>query len=367
MGILFLLSDVKAIAPPYDSVTSTINFKLNYYGYLSNYEYFNPIQPGFTLFGNSISPQLLFIDGKKNIQFSAGVFLQQDFGNKDFNKVLPIINFKFQARKVIIAFGKIYNEDFHNLPKPLYNPDNLIFDPIENGEQIIYKSKYFNLDQWVAWKRNLYSNTVGQEKISAGFSSNINSNVENKFLFKIPLAAIFFHQGGQIGFRDSTYFTSTQINLLAGVQFDYKIKSIINNISFKTSIMNYRNNISDTNTVIKKGYALQSSICFDTRYGLSLTILHWYSQNFISPMGDFIYQSKESPFTNNSYYIKNRNLIFANLSYKYEDLNNSLQVRVSFDPYYDISETLFEYAYRIQINYALLSKLYSYKERSRYY
>jgi hypothetical protein len=367
MGILFLLSDVKAIAPPYDSVTSTINLKLNYYGYLSNYEYFNPIQPGFTLFGNSISPQLLFIDGKKNIQFSTGVFLQEEFGNRDFNKVLPVFNFKFQLRKVITSFGKIYNESYHNLPKPLYNPDNLIFDPIENGEQIIYKSKYVNLDQWVAWKRNLYANSTGQEKISAGFSSIVNSNEEKIFHIKIPIAALFFHQGGQIGFRDSTYFTSTQINLLAGVQFDYKLKSIINNISLRSSIMNYRNNISDTNALIKNGFALLSSICFDARYGLSFTLLHWYSQNFISPLGDFIYQSKESPFANNSYYVKNRNLIFASLSYKYEDLDNTLQVRISFDPYYDLYESLFEYAYRIQINYSLLSKLYSYKEKKRYY
>jgi hypothetical protein len=82
-----------------DSVrTGELYLSVHNFNYMRNYEYFNKIQDGYTLFGAQLEPQLVYY-AHPRLAVTAGVHLRKDFGGQRHLQNLPSIQRKIPAWK----------------------------------------------------------------------------------------------------------------------------------------------------------------------------------------------------------------------------------------------------------------------------
>ena len=92
------------------NVTS-VDASVTYRGYMSNYEYFNAVVPGYTLYGHVLEPGLTFGNDTTWTLF-AGAWLQSDFGGKAFKQYKPNVYLEHKRRGWNFRFGNVtfYND-----------------------------------------------------------------------------------------------------------------------------------------------------------------------------------------------------------------------------------------------------------------
>lgn len=360
-----------------DSTAYNISLQVANFSYFRNYEYYNDLQKGYTLFGHTLTPVLSFNNHKSPLALEAGAFIQQDFGNTSLQRVRPAI--ALTARKIYYVksiditrpifkkewsfrMGTLYNQDYHLLPEVLYNRDQLVFNPLEYGIQFRYRNPFIETDQWLHWQRMIYNNSTGNEHFQVGISAiSRTTSDSSKNHITIPIHCLIQHSGGQIGQPDTSDSEGTTINLNSGLYFNkYFNSSCIQSMRF-----GFQYALSNTNQQqlpdvpqIGRGIEFSATITFLKRfYG---TISYWQARDFYAPYGRFITQSRSSAFTDTYTYIPERQLMFVKLNYVYQ-LGNFLKINLEAEPYYDMQASLFEYAYHLTIHYQFLSRLYRQK------
>ena len=71
--------------------------------YFRDYEYFNNIQTGYTLFGTWHDPRISY-QPSKWLRLEAGVLLQKEFGDKKLDKAWPIFSLHLQKKDIRLLF-----------------------------------------------------------------------------------------------------------------------------------------------------------------------------------------------------------------------------------------------------------------------
>ena len=98
--------------------------------YFHNREYFGKIADGYTLFGNQVSPKIVYSPSQK-VSIEAGVFAQKDFGNTRFSTIQPIFTIILKKDSTQFRFGNIKGNLNHQLIEPLYNIEGIISNNLE--------------------------------------------------------------------------------------------------------------------------------------------------------------------------------------------------------------------------------------------
>ncbi len=137
-------------------------------------------------------------------------------------RLLPFLRGQIAlSDNVDIILGHIYGGANHGLIEPLYYPElNLTADP-EVGLQLLYKSRWVNLDAWVNWHSFIFQNDHHQEAFTVGLSMNIKFNhSESRFHIYMPVQGLAQHRGGEI---DTITVNSVQtlMNGSVGVGMDW--------------------------------------------------------------------------------------------------------------------------------------------------
>ena len=88
---------------PQDS-NSFVGWTSRSMGFNKNNEYFNDITDGYTLFGYQLNPYVAYRAGE-HVRLDVGVYLQQDFGNDEFD-YLDVTNifYKIQRWRALYNF-----------------------------------------------------------------------------------------------------------------------------------------------------------------------------------------------------------------------------------------------------------------------
>src|SRR5579872_598867 len=66
--------------------TQRLMFSFSNLDFVRNYEYFNPIEAGYTLFGYALNPRLAYMPNKY-LRLEAGIYVRKDFGNQNYTIV----------------------------------------------------------------------------------------------------------------------------------------------------------------------------------------------------------------------------------------------------------------------------------------
>jgi hypothetical protein len=315
-----------------DSLKSgELQLSVQSFNFMRNYEYFNKIQDGYTLFGTQLEPQLVYY-AHPRLAVIAGVHLQKDFGDEGFYRTLPLLSVKYQNGNTTLINGVLEGNIHHRMAEPLFDFEKRITEPVEYGTQFILKNTSFFLDAFINWKRMIYKPSPVQEQVLGGLSADLKIVKNTKIDLSIPVQLTVFHQGGQIDINPEPL--QTLVNTALGFKLKIPLSGFLNAIRTENYLMGFNDfSFTDVQAFSKgRGWYLNTGI--DTHYG-SLMGTYWNGMSFISFNGMPLYQSVSQHINYPGYTEKNRKLIMLRYSYQKQLIPN-LYLDFRFEPYMDL-------------------------------
>lgn len=195
-----------------------LSVELDNISFFKDNEFAGTVVKGYSLPGLWLQPKAVYYP-LRNIKLEAGIhaliyhgankypsYAYQDIAKWKGNQyqkgmhVLPYFRAQIAlSDHVDLVLGDIYGGANHNLIEPLYNPElNLTADP-EVGLQLLYTSRWFNLDSWVNWQSFTFRQDTHQEAFTFGISGRVKFNKpESRFHFYMPIQGLAQHRGGEI-------------------------------------------------------------------------------------------------------------------------------------------------------------------------
>jgi hypothetical protein len=312
--------------------TGELHLSVHNFNYLRNYEYFNKIQDGYTLFGAQLEPQLLYY-AHPRLAILAGVHLRKDFGGRGIYRTFPLFSIKYQKGNTTLINGVLEGSIHHRMIEPVYDFEKKITEPVEYGTQFIISNKSLFLDAFIKWKKMIYKPSPEQEQVLAGASADISLVKNSKISLTLPLQLTVFHQGGQIDLVDIPL--QTLVNTALGFKLKIPFQGFIH--AFRSE--NYYTSYTDFSFTSAQSYSngggwyLNSGI--DTRYG-SLIGTYWNANAYISSSGMPIYQSVSQQINHTGFTEKNRQLLILRYSFQKKLIPN-LYLDFRFEPMMDLN------------------------------
>ncbi|MDA3779595.1 MAG: hypothetical protein PF487_05125 [Bacteroidales bacterium] len=321
-----------------------LNIKNN--NFFKNNEYFNNYSEGYTLLGFHIDPTITYYPNK-SIKISGGMHFLKYSGRNNFQDIIPTFSFQYKiSNNIDIVLGTIYSSLNHKLISPLYKFDNFIENNIENGLQFLLDFRYLKSDIWLNWDKFILKNDPFQEELTTGFVSELNIISESNLNISIPIQGTIRHQGGQV--NNANENIKTLYNSAYGIDIDYSFDNkLLKRIAVNSYYLIY-NDLSPTpSQIYKDGYAIYNTVLFDIGCP-KLTIAYWAANEYISPLGNSIFQS----ISDYKFYIEeaDRQLLTLDLSYQdeiFDDINLGIRIQT----YYDLISTKLDYSYGLYLTF----------------
>ncbi|MDP3468788.1 MAG: hypothetical protein Q8S11_10670 [Daejeonella sp.] len=316
-----------------DSVrTGELYLSVHNFNYMRNYEYFNKIQDGYTLFGAQLEPQLVYY-AHPRLAVTAGVHLRKDFGGQGIYRTCPLISLKYQHGNTTLVNGVLEGNIHHRMLEPIFDFEKKITEPVEYGTQFIINGRNLFLDAFINWKKMIYKPSPVQEQILGGLSAELNLINNTSLSLSIPVQLTVFHQGGQIDVIDDPL--QTLVNSALGFKLKLPFSGWIKNLRTENYLISF-NDLSFTDLQpYSSGYGWYLNAGFDTHKFGSLMGTLWKGNSFISSNGMPLYQSVSQHIVHPGYTEKNRKLFILRYSYQQKLIQN-LYMDFRFEPMMDL-------------------------------
>ena len=322
-----------------------LSFQFESFSFVKNNEYFLKVADGYTLFGNILTPKMLF-QPAPNVQVEGGIFARKDFGNNAFTSVQPIFTVKIQKDSSQFLFGNLEGHLNHQLIEPMLNFERVILNRQENGLQYTKRKKNTFFDGWIDWQKMIYKGSDFKEEIFAGFNWNKKLYHGTKFSFSIPVQVTFQHTGGQI--TTDTGQVITNINAAVGIEAEWRIDRAIQKIRLQNYFVGYHQK-SNYHPFFPEGSGIYLNLTAETKL-LNLMISYWNSSGYLSDAGGDLYQSVGRTFRFGNHIEKHRNILVIRAMKDFKIMDN-LYLTFRFEPYFDLNNKAFEHAESLFLNY----------------
>ena len=339
-----------------DSTKSNqFSFQFESFSFLKNNEYFLKVADGYTLFGNILSPKMVF-QPAPNVQIEAGIFVRKDFGNNAFTSIQPIFAVKIQKQFSQFLFGNLEGQLNHHLIEPMMNPERVILNRQEAGLQYTKRKINTFFDSWIDWQKMIYNGSDFKEEIFAGFSWNKKLITKPNFSFSIPVQLTFQHRGGQT--TKDTGQVITNINTAIGMEAEWRLKGFLEKIRIQNYFVGYRQN-SNYHPFFPDGSGVYLNLTAETKF-INLMISYWNSTGYISDAGGDLYQSVGRTYDYGKVVEKYRNILIIRAMKDWKIIDN-LYLTFRFEPYFDFNNQNFEHSESLFLTYRQGFKLGSWK------
>lgn len=309
-----------------------LHLSIHNFNYLRNYEYFNKIQDGYTLFGAQLEPQLVYYPHPR-LAVITGVHLRKDFGGRGIYRTYPLISIKYQHGNTTLINGVLEGNINHRLLDPIYDFEKKITEPVEYGTQFIINNKSLFLDAFINWKRMIYKPSLKQEQILGGLSSELNIVKNSNLSLSLPLQFTAFHQGGQIDIVDEPL--QTLVNTALGFKLKIALNGWLKNFRTENYLISYKDFSFTKTRPYSKGYGWYLNAGFDSKLGSLIGTL-WNGMSFISSEGMPLFQSVTQHISYTGFTEKNRRLLILRYSYQKKLIPN-LYLDFRFEPLVDLN------------------------------
>lgn len=330
-----------------------IDFGIYNLNYLRDYEYFSPIEEGYTLFGTVVHPEINF-HPSRSVFFKAGVFFQQNFGD-DSIRMVPTFLLELKNKSNSFCFGSYRNEDLHGLIDPLWYTDHRITHNIENGFNLRQDFGWLKIDNWLNWKNAIQRGSHKQEEVIGGMSAEYFPLRSKTTIISVPVQAYLLHKGGQINEPDSLFHVTTFLNAAGGLRLQWINKSqstFISNCSAEGFWVLSSDFSPFHQLPFNNGTGAWVKINARLKHGVSIWFAGWQGRQFISPEGNPLMQSVTAVYPLTVYTETERKLLFATIELD-KKLAGNVSLNASANPYYDLNNSLFEYALMFHLRFAL--------------
>ncbi len=338
-----------------------LSFGVYNLNFLRNNEYFNKHVDGYTLFGAQLLSSLIF-QVNPNLKVEAGVFLNKDFGENQFNQIQPMYRLHYSQKKFHFIFGNLKGHLFHNLPEPVFNFERVIQQRQEHGLQFLYTGDKFKLDAWIDWQRATYMQTSQKERIWAGGRLNWKLAGKGRFAMFGEGFLTVLHEGGQI---DTSLVGAYSIfNGGAGLSMVYQVSetSAIRRLKLEAWGMQSVNPDREiSGFVYTLGYGIYPNFTVGLKW-FDVMASWWRGDSFVSQIGGPLYQSFSSNVNNPGRTEQQRNLLIIRFLKDFELApGTSLTFRV--EPVFDLNRNgKMEFSHGIYTNFKFLIPLKKWHE-----
>lgn len=299
--------------------TSCVNdfrFSIRNLNFFRNNEYKGELVKGYTLPGFWFVPTFSY-QPLATLKLEAGAYLLRYWGSNIYPSMaygqfhgiveeegqkgfhaLPFFRVRYMPFPGFsLVLGNIYGQNNHALIEPLYNKEMMMTADPETGVQILYNSRYLNLDTWVNWERFIFQNAKIQEEFVFGISSRIKGNnplelnasesLKNtaKVHFYLPLQLLFKHMGGEINTAAVSREVRTWLNASVGAGIDIKMPfRFFSGMNLEADWVYYAQQ-KGTLMPFDKGYGFYGRMTADI-YKFRLYAGYWQCHDFISILGN---------------------------------------------------------------------------------
>lgn len=279
-----------------------LSFELDNISFFKNNEFDGMVLEGYTLPGLWVQPKLVYYP-TDNIRLEAGAhllwysgayqypcFSYMDIANWKGSQyqrgahVLPYFRAQLALGNVHFVLGNIYGGSNHRLIDPLFNPElNLTADP-EAGLQLLYSSRYFDLDVWANWQSFIFRSDTHQEEFTFGVSSRVKLNRESSPVHcYIPLQILAQHRGGELDtITDNSVQTLMNGAVGLGVTWNMN-RRVLKRINLEFDAAGYYQQAGKL-WPFDKGFGLYGSTFVDLK-DFRIKVGYWQCDNFVSMFG----------------------------------------------------------------------------------
>jgi hypothetical protein len=340
----------KSFINPVDS--EKLSFSLYNLNYINNTEWFGKIPLSGTLFGYQAIPELQYQPSKRFL-IKAGLYLQKEFGRKEYTSFLPTFSVKYRARHSSYILGTLEGNLNHGYIEPIYDYRLLINERLENGFQFQVDTKPYTHDFFINWRRAIHLGDNFKEEFDIGYVSKINVISTPKIDVALPLQLLYSHKGGQIDSAHTPLQSLTNFALGTSVNFKFT-NHLIKRILFDNYYVNYKDVSGQKRQAFNEGNGYLSHLLFDFKH-VGIDLRYWNGNGYIGPRGMALFQSVSEKIP--GYTEKHRQLVIASFIYDKEIFKN-LFFDFRFIPYKDLGEKIssgtgLEYSYELYLSYSL--------------
>jgi hypothetical protein len=318
--------------------------------YFRDYEYFNDIQTGYTLFGTWNYPRIV-IQPNSHLRIETGILLQKDFGDRGLNRAEPMFSLQYQYKNFRLIAGAMEGNQTHGLIEPLMSYDKVIERPVEEGLQLKFSNRRVRADIWLDWDLRQKENSNFPEELTGGLSTTFVLTKPGKpFQVEIPMGFIMPHKGGQLDTNSSVVTSVFNKSFgLAGIWNNPGKNKLITQAKADIHYAGYKLLQDQSIYPYSSGSGFLANVRVRSKWDLSLAATYWKGKKFIAPRGGKIYQSITS-ITGKVHNEPERQLLFLNLIYETELLPN-LFVDGRYTPYFDLDNHLLEHSFLVLLSY----------------
>lgn len=180
--------------------------------------------------------------------------------------------------QMTLVFGSLKNDNGHNLPRPLYDPELLYAADPEAGIQMLLDFKYFDADIWMDWKEFIFRGSETQERFIFGFSGKSDLLQDKLVNLSIPVNVLTQHTGGEMLTQEMDPITV--FNFAGGVELTYNGR-----VQLKTgcNLMGFVHN-GNAALPFRQGWGVYPHIGMDFK-GLAIDIAYWHGDDFVPLLG----------------------------------------------------------------------------------
>jgi len=368
---LFFLSSFNANAqvdyPTFKNITTIdpadsqqLSFNLYNFNYLNNTEWFGNIPLSGTLFGYQLIPELEYQISPKLI-IKGGIYLQKEFGRKEYTTIAPTFSVKYRAKHSSFIFGTLEGNNNHGFIEPIYDYKLIINERLENGFQFKVDTKPYTHDFYINWRRAIHLGDNFKEEFDMGYVAKLNVINNEKFNLSLPIQLLYSHKGGQI---DSLHTPlQSLVNFATGASMTYNAdRKLFKKVVFDNYYVNYKDISGEKRQPFNEGNGFLSHLLFAFK-NVGIDLRYWNGNGYIGPRGMALFQSVSEKYP--GLVEKHRELVIASFIYDKEIFKN-VNFDFRFIPYKDLIEgsssgTGLEYSYEMYLKYSLKLNLKKFK------
>lgn len=271
--------------------------------FFKNNEYEGDIMKGYTLPGFWLNGKVVYYP-LEHIKLEVGIHTRYYYGTKRYPsyayqdianwnpdsyqsgvRVLPYFRGQVAlSEQWNLVLGNIYGGSSHRLVEPLYNPElNLTADP-EMGAQLLFDSRFLDVDIWVNWESFIFRKDTHQEAFTFGLSSRIKYNDPQATIHLYsPLQVLAQHRGGEID-TIQTNSVQTLMNGALGLGVDWNTSMpLLTKVSAQVNLLGYYQQAGQL-WPKDNGKALHLSLAADVS-AFRIKTGYWKGDDFISLFG----------------------------------------------------------------------------------
>ncbi|MEO6136376.1 MAG: hypothetical protein ABIP35_14555 [Ginsengibacter sp.] len=324
-----------------------LSLSIHNLNYIYNTEYFSDIPLSGTLFGYQLIPELKYQPSKRFV-ITAGVYLQKEFGRKDYTSLMPTFSVKYKAKQSSYILGSLEGNINHGFVEPIYDYKLLLNERLENGFQFFVDTKPYYHDFYINWRRAIHKGDPFKEEFDLGYSAKFNVIGKKNFKLKIPIQMLYSHKGGQIDVTNVPLTSLVNSALGIGMSFN-NLHTFLRNVSFDNYYVNYKDISGFKVQPFKEGNGYLSHLLLDFKY-FDIDLRYWNGSGFINPRGNSLFSSVSEKYPGLTQ--KKRQLLLASFIYDthlFQGANFNFRV----SPYYDFAFKKVEYSYEMYVSYQL--------------